>query len=199
MRLVGHQQMLVEVEDALIEGDRLFVGHFAKIVDAQTDLIRMSHGQWLSVSPQHPATGKAVAPGGTVDGRKVIAKAVEHRAPVALGQMQRAAGIGSGHRIWRSAQGMPMITDCREAALFRCVGSDLTVPLRQRRCTDRLVRWIAEATHRHERRCAVCQSSFSLVISPVRASILNSQTLPSAFTPSPSQWLSSALMECSWL
>ena len=63
------------------------------------------------------AARHAVEPGGAVDCRKALAQAVEHRRPVALGQVQGAgAGIGGGHRIGSTTTGPSMIPALPAAA-----------------------------------------------------------------------------------
>ena len=67
VRLVRYQQVLVEVQDLLLEGNRLLVRHLAEVMDLQPDLIRMRRLQWLPVSAEYPPSHEAIGPGASVN------------------------------------------------------------------------------------------------------------------------------------
>ncbi|MNC33529.1 hypothetical protein D3C75_819240 [compost metagenome] len=108
VRLVDHQQVLVGMQHAFLEGDRRLLRHLAEIVDAQADPVGMRGVERRAVAVQHPAALHACQPGGAVDGREMLAQAVEHRGPGALRQVQGTrthdgAGRRKGHGDTRAA------------------------------------------------------------------------------------------------
>lgn len=90
VRLVGHHQVLVDVQHAFLEGNRRLVGHLAEVLYAQAFPVGMRGTEGPPLAIQHPAAGHARQPGVPVDGRKARAQAVEHRGPVAGGQVEDA-------------------------------------------------------------------------------------------------------------
>ncbi|MNY43874.1 hypothetical protein D3C86_1788580 [compost metagenome] len=60
MRLVGHQQVLVDIEHALDEGNRRLRRHLAKVMHAQADPIGMRRADRRTLGIQHPPTRHAL-------------------------------------------------------------------------------------------------------------------------------------------
>ncbi|MCY1439516.1 hypothetical protein D9M71_557520 [compost metagenome] len=92
MRLVRHHQVLIDVQDGLFDRDRLFVWHFAKIMDAQTRTVGKRGADRRALSVQHPAAGDAIEPLLAADGLEVLAQAIDYRHPVA-GRQAHGAGL----------------------------------------------------------------------------------------------------------
>ena len=73
MGFVGHHQVLVGIQNGFGKGHHDFARHFAKIVDAQADLVSVFGPNWLLLGIQHATTGHAVKPDLATDRRKVRA------------------------------------------------------------------------------------------------------------------------------
>ncbi|MNP27770.1 hypothetical protein D3C76_1206970 [compost metagenome] len=96
MRLVCHHQVFVGVQDRLHHRDRLLVGHFTKIVDAQAFAVRQVDLDGLALPVQYPAPSDPVQPLLATDGAEMLAQALQHRLPGTGWQIQRTGLMMSG-------------------------------------------------------------------------------------------------------
>ncbi len=105
MRLVGHQQMLIDMQQGFLERNRRLCRHLTKVMHLEPFAISRLQPQRLALGVQHPATGDPLLPHRRRNRRKMRAQTLEHRRPVATGQMQGAgAHIRGGTGIDRHGQ-----------------------------------------------------------------------------------------------
>ena len=98
MRFVSHHQMLIGIQDGFLHRNGRFVGHFAKVMNAQAFPVRQLRTDRRAVGIQHPATGDTVKPLFAADGTEVFTQTVEHRQPSARRQVQGAGLVLGGDK-----------------------------------------------------------------------------------------------------
>lgn len=95
VRFVRHHQMLIGAQDGFLHRNGRFVGHFAKVMNAQAFPVRQLRAVERTVGIQHPATGDTVKPLFAADGTEVFTQAV--RAPSTI-------CLAAGARYWLDAR-----------------------------------------------------------------------------------------------
>jgi phage terminase small subunit len=73
VRLIDHNEMLIDMQQGLVERYGCFVRHFPKIVHAKTDAIRSLRRQRLPRLVQYAAATKAVHPLRAINRRELRA------------------------------------------------------------------------------------------------------------------------------
>ena len=90
MRLVGDQNVFIDMQDGFLEWNRRLSRHLSEIVHAQANPIGVIDAYRLALGVQHPTASHALQPDIPGNRRKVCTQAVEHARPVTGRQVQGA-------------------------------------------------------------------------------------------------------------